>query len=244
MTQEAAVAERSGAWEVAKRLLKRRPIRLLLALVLSVVIVPFALLPLMRVVDPPVTALQIWKRIEGRSIIRDAVPLEAVSPSLVRAVVTSEDARFCLHNGIDMQEVEVVLEDWRAGEEPRGASTITMQLIKNLFLWPERSYARKAIEVPLALYAELVLPKRRILELYLNSVEWAPGVYGAEAAARHHFGRAAADLDAAQGALLAAALPNPDERDPARPGPHQRKLARVIERRAGASDPYLTCIAD
>jgi monofunctional biosynthetic peptidoglycan transglycosylase len=128
-------------------------------------------------------------------------------------------------------------------DAPRGASTITMQTVKNLFLWPSRSYVRKAMEVPLAYYADLVLGKRRVMEIYLNVAEWGPGIFGAEAAARHYFDRAAADLSAGQAALMAAALPNPAERDPAHPSRHMRRIAEIIARRAAAAGDYVGCLA-
>ena len=131
----------------------------------------------------------------------------------MRAVITSEDQRFCLHHGIDWVEVQNALDD--EDGRFRGASTITMQTMKNLFLWTGRSWIRKALEAPLALYAELFLSKRRIMEIYLNIVEWDEGVYGAGAAAQHYFHVPASQLGARQSALLAAVLPSPATRDAA-----------------------------
>jgi monofunctional biosynthetic peptidoglycan transglycosylase len=126
----------------------------------------------------------------------------------------------------------------------RGASTITMQTVKNLFLWTGRDWVRKAVEAPLALYADAVLPKRRIVEIYLNIAEWDTGIYGAGAAAQHYFGVAAEDLSAAQSARLAAILPSPETRDAAKPGPQTRRIARRIAARAAQSGPYVACVLD
>jgi monofunctional biosynthetic peptidoglycan transglycosylase len=117
-----------------------------------------------------------------------------------------------------------------------------MQTVKNLYLWHGRSFLRKVLEAPLALYFDAIMPKKRIMEIYLNIVEWGPGIYGAEAAAQHHFGRSAKDLSRRQAALLAAALPNPIERNPAKPGPGMRRTARVVEARALRSGGYVQCV--
>jgi monofunctional biosynthetic peptidoglycan transglycosylase len=214
----------------------------LIRLVLLLLLVPVVLLPLYRFVDPPITTVMLWNRIGGASIVRQWVDIGAISPNLVRAVLVAEDARFCSHSGIDLKEVEAVLEDIGDGESPRGASTITMQVVKNLFLWPERSYLRKGLEVPLAFYADLVLPKKRIMEIYLNIVEWDRGVYGAEAAAQHYFNLSAAELGRGQSALLAVALPAPASRNPARPDSQTRRLAAIVAGRADQSGAYVSCI--
>ena len=146
------------------------------------------------------------------------MPLDRISPYLQRAVITSEDGRFCQHRGVDWGEIEEAIERARDGI-PRGGSTISMQVVKNLFLWPSKSYVRKALEIPLTFAIELAWPKPRILEIYLNIAEWGPGVFGAEAAARYHFGKSAAALTPSQAALLAVSLPNPMERRAGAPGP-------------------------
>jgi monofunctional biosynthetic peptidoglycan transglycosylase len=141
---------------------------------------------------------------------RTFVPLTYISPNLRRAVIAAEDGRFYQHHGLDLVELgKVIDEAAKAGEPDRGASTITQQLVKNLFLTTRGSYLRKVAEVPLALLAELILSKDRILELYLNVVEWGPGVFGAEAAARHHYHTSSAALSRDQAARLAACLPSP-----------------------------------
>jgi monofunctional biosynthetic peptidoglycan transglycosylase len=156
-----------------------------------------------------------------------------MGPYLPVMVVVAEDGRFCGHYGLDIQEIKEALEDADDGGELRGASTITQQTVKNLFLWPGRSYVRKALEVPLAMWFDLILPKRRIMEIYLNVAEWGPnGVFGAQAAARRAFNKPAATLTPREAALLAAALPNPIARDPRRPGPGLNRLASLYQSRA------------
>ena len=209
----------------------------------GILIAVIAVILLYRFVNPPFSTLMIANKIAGRTIKYKWVPLEQISPHLVRAVVTSEDGRFCHHWGVDWAEVEVALERAEeTGEGPRGASTIPMQTIKNLFLWQSRSYLRKAFEIPLAYLATVFWPKRRMIEIYLNIAEWGPGVFGAQAAARHHFRRDAQKLTSAQAAQLAAALPNPHVRNAGRPGPRTRALARRIEARASKARAPLDCI--
>lgn len=220
----------------------QRVVRRLVKLVVLLLLVPVVLLPVYRFVDPPITTVMLWNRVGGASIVRQWADIEAISPNLVRAVLVAEDGRFCSHGGIDLKEVEAVLEDLGDGTSPRGASTITMQMVKNLFLWPQRSYLRKVLEVPLAVYADLVLPKRRIMEIYLNIVEWDRGVYGAEAAARQYFNVSAADLGRGPSAQLAVTLPAPASRNPARPDSQMRRLAAIVARRADRSGDYVTCV--
>jgi monofunctional biosynthetic peptidoglycan transglycosylase len=194
-----------------------------------------------RFVNPPVSSLMAMQWLGGTSIKREWVPLEQISPNLMRAVIVSEDGRFCSHWGIDFGEVLAAVKRAKNGT-PRGASTITMQVAKNLFLWPSKSYVRKIIEVPLTYAIELAWPKRRILEIYLNIAEWGPGTFGAEAAARRYFKRPASRLSAAQAARLAVALPNPVARNAARPGRWTRRRAGVIQRRAAGSRSAASCV--
>ncbi len=222
-------------------LARRLVCRLVLAIVI-VIVTPVVLLPVYSAVNPPITTVMIAKRIAGASIIKAWRPIEAISPHLVRAVIVAEDGRFCAHSGIDWQQVEEVLLDTEDGNPLRGASTITMQTVKNLFLWSGRSWFRKGLEVPLALYADAVLSKRRIMEIYLNIAEWDKGVYGAQAAAQHYFGVSAARLSAAQAARMAATLPAPGLRDPARPNRTMGRLASLYVKRAAASGPYIACV--
>jgi monofunctional biosynthetic peptidoglycan transglycosylase len=148
----------------------------------------------------------------------------------MEAVVASEDARFFEHHGIDWTEVERAMEEKLHDGRLRGASTITQQLVRNLFLTTNRSVVRKAVEMPLALLAELLLPKHRILELYLNVIEWGPGIFGAEAAARYHYGLAVAQVSRDQAARLAAVLPSPRKRSPAAMDDSARRILERMNR--------------
>jgi monofunctional biosynthetic peptidoglycan transglycosylase len=170
------------------------------------------------------------------------VPLDDIAPVLAHSVMMSEDGQFCSHFGVDLGELNGVLEDALAGEPTRGASTIPMQTVKNLFLWGGRSFLRKALELPLAVYFDLVVPKRRIMEIYLNIAEWGPNIYGIEAAAQYHFGKPAKNLSRRQAALLAVTLPNPATRNPAKPSAGMKRLAAVIERRAAGAGDYVRCL--
>ena len=218
----------------------RRYLRLAFRVILILVLIPVVLVPVYGYV-PPVSTLMIYQRLTGGPVERTWVPLGDIAPSLIASVLMSEDGKFCSHNGVDWDEIGKVLE--RNDERPRGASTIAMQTVKNLFLWPSRSYIRKAVEMPLALYADAVWGKRRMMEVYLNVVEWGPGVFGAEAAAQHYFGRPAGRLTAAQSALLAATLPNPGARDPSQPTRNLNAIASRIAGRARASGAYTGCLA-
>src|SRR4051812_15169140 len=176
-----------------------------------------------------------WRWITGAPVSRQWVDLTSMSQALPRAVVASEDAKFCSHHGIDWDALREVIDDAEDGEVARGGSTITQQVAKNLFLWQSRSLIRKALEFPLALWIDLVLPKRRILEIYLNIAEFGPsGQFGAEAGSLYAFGRPASRLAAREAALLAAILPNPVARSARNPGPGVRRLAGTYMARAGA----------
>ncbi|MEX0839628.1 MAG: monofunctional biosynthetic peptidoglycan transglycosylase, partial [Parvibaculum sp.] len=164
---------------------------------------------LYAVVPPPVTPLMLIRALEGHGISKAWVPLARISPHLQRAVIAAEDAKFCTHGGFDWEAVDTAIERRRRGGRVLGASTISMQTAKNLFLWPARTYFRKGGEVYITVWLETLLSKRRILELYLNVIELGPGIYGAEAAARHFFGVGAGDLSPAQAAQLASVLPSP-----------------------------------
>ncbi len=184
----------------------------------------------------------LYDQFAGRNVRRIWVPVERIAPVLVNSVMMSEDGRYCRHNGVDWNAVNLVIDDAIEGEPTRGASTITMQVAKNLFLWNSRSYVRKALEVPLALYIDLIWSKRRQMEIYLNIAEWAPGVYGIGAAAKHHFGRPAAKLSRRQAALLAVTLPNPRLRNPKKPSRRMRTLARINQTRARQAGAYVQCL--
>jgi monofunctional glycosyltransferase len=218
---------------------KRGVVRTLFLLVLILVAAPLVLTIFYKVV-PPVSTLMIFTRLVDGPIEREWVPFDEISKSLVASVVMSEDGRYCSHHGVDWREFDLVLANF--DDRPRGASTIAMQTVKNLYLWNSRSYVRKAIEIPLALYANAVLGKRRLMEIYLNIAEFGPGVFGAEAAAQHYFGRSAKDLGPSQSALLTATLPSPSTRNPANPDRALRQRARAIAAEARIAGAYIVCL--
>ena len=179
----------------------------------------------------PISTLMVKDLATFSGYDRRWVSIDDVSPVLANSVIMSEDGQFCFHRGVDLGELRGVVDDALAGEATRGASTITMQTVKNLFLWSRPlGSVRKVVELPLAVYFDAVMSKRRIMEIYLNIAEWGPGIYGIEAAAQHHFGVSAKQLSRRQAALLAVSLPNPIARNPAKPGPGLRRLASLIER--------------
>ncbi|MEN3793259.1 transglycosylase domain-containing protein [Fulvimarina sp. MAC3] len=206
--------------------------------VLPIILVPIYTIPAIH----PVSTLILHDHFTFRPYLRDWVDLEDIAPVMRYSVIMSEDGQFCRHDGVDWGEMKSVVDEFLDGEETRGASTIPMQTVKNLFLWNGRSYVRKAIELPLALYLNLVASKERILELYLNIAEWDVGVYGIEAASQHYFGRSAADLTARQAALLTVTLPNPAGRNPADPTRRMNALADRVQRLARASGDYVGCV--
>ena len=171
------------------RLLRAAGFAVLALLVLPYLIVPF------YAFGKPVSTVMLWRQLTGARMQRQYVPLSRISPALALAVIVAEDGRFCSHHGVDFAEIRDALADADDLEDVRGGSTITQQVAKNLFLWPGRSWVRKALEFPLALWIDLVLSKRRILEIYLNIAEWGPnGEFGVEAGSRYAFGKPARDL--------------------------------------------------
>jgi monofunctional biosynthetic peptidoglycan transglycosylase len=230
------VSRAGGASLVCKVVHWLLGIGLALALVLAILVAAYRF-------APPVSTLMLARWVLGAPVQRTYVPLEDISMTLRKAVVAAEDARFCRHAGVDWEALREVVGS--AGEDgpARGASTIAMQTAKNLFLWPSRSYLRKAVEIPLALLVDAAWPKRRILEVYLNIAEWGDGVFGAEAAARHYFSKSADRIDAREAALLATALPDPRRRDAARPTRGHAALARRILARMQGTDPeFVACV--
>ena len=217
------------------------PWRWLRRILAILVLVPLVLTPLYRIVNP-VSTLMIWERLTAGPIERTWVPFDAMSKWMVTSVLVSEDSHYCAHHGVDWQALGSVIETVDETSRPRGASTIAMQTARNLFLWTSRSYVRKALEIPLALYLDFVLGKRRLMEIYLNIAEFGPGIFGVEAAAEHYFHRPAKALTLGQAALLAASLPNPAARDPARPSALLTALARTVMGRARVAGPYIVCL--
>jgi monofunctional glycosyltransferase len=210
--------------------------------ILAVFLLPYAITPLYAVINP-VSTLMLWRHLSGGRVERQYVPISRISPSLPLIVVIAEDGRFCSHHGVDLTEIREALAESDDIDEVRGGSTITQQVAKNLFLWQGRSFVRKALEFPLALWIDLVLSKRRILEIYLNIAEWGPnGEFGAEAAARRAFGKSARDLSRYDAALLAAILPNPVTRNARQPGPGLRRLAGLYVARAARAPAAADCV--
>ena len=191
-----------------------------------------------RVLPVPST-LMLGRWLTLQPVERQWVPLTQISPALVRAVIASEDQRFCSHAGVDWIELNAVLDD--EDGPSRGASTLTMQTAKNVFLWPGRSYLRKGLEIPLALAIDFAWPKPRIIDVYLNVAEWGEGIFGAEAAAQYYFKKPAARLSGAEAARLAGALPNPILRNPARPSRALQAAAGRVQRRVAQLGPLGDC---
>ncbi len=219
-----------------------RLLRVLLLLLLFLLLLPYAIAPFYAV-GQPVSTVMLWRRVIGQRVERVYVPLSRISPALSHAVIVAEDGRFCSHYGVDLAEIQNAIETADDLDDMRGGSTITQQVAKNLFLWQGHSYIRKALEFPLALWVDLVLPKRRILEIYLNIAEWGPnGEFGVEAGAERVFHKSAHDLTPYQAALLAAVLPNPHLRNAGRPGPGLRRLAGIYVARSRASSGSAACL--
>jgi len=235
---------KESRWQALRKRLGPWPRR---ALVVMGILVAWPILMTLvyAVVPPPFSNVQLERLLTGNGLDKDWVSLEEMAPALPRAVIASEDARFCQHHGVDWIEFQGVIDDaLEDGEGPsRGASTIPMQTAKNLFLWDGRNVLRKVFEIPLAYWMDFVWSKRRMIEVYLNIVEWAPGVYGAEAAARHHFGKSARKLTRREASLLAATLPNPIKRNAGKPSKGVSRIANRIAARATIMGPYLTCLS-
>jgi monofunctional biosynthetic peptidoglycan transglycosylase len=211
--------------------------------ILILLALPYLLVPLYRF-GHPVSIPMTWRFITGSRVERIYVPISRIAPSLPLTVIIAEDGSFCRNRGVDLGAIREALHQADDDlQEARGGSTITQQTVKNLFLWQGRSFIRKALEVPLALWMNLVLPKRRVLEIYLNIAEWGPnGEFGAEAAARWAFGKSAHDLTGPEAAELAAVLPNPVRRSARTPTTIVRRLAGLYERRAAAHPAFDACV--
>ena len=231
-TQPRSVRPLGGLYHLARAVLVAALVLLLL---------PYLLVPVYRIVTP-VSTLMLARWVTGRSVVRTYMPINRLSPTLPLSVLVAEDDRFCSHHGIDWQEIHAALQEADDISEARGGSTITQQTAKNLFLWPGRSFVRKALELPLALWIDFVLPKRRVLEIYLNIAEWGPnGQFGAEAGSRYAFNKSVRSLSPREAALLAAVLPNPRRRSAKQPGPAVRRLALIYEARGAAQAALAFC---
>ena len=229
----------------ARRSLLRRLVVWGLAIIALVLLLPYLLIPLYSLPQiRPVSTLMLGETLSGRAYERQWADFDDIAPVLVQSVMMSEDGQYCTHSGVDWEALNLVIDDALDGEATRGASTIPMQTAKNLFLPSTRSVIRKALEIPLAMWMDVVWSKKRLMEIYLNIAEWAPGVYGVEAAAQAYFGVTAKQLSARQAALLAVTLPNPIKRNAANPSRGMNRLAGIIEKRASQSGAYIKCLYD
>lgn len=229
--------------------IKRRKRYGLFITTISVLFVAFVLAPVTWAlaylfIDAPSTILMVQRAAEGQTVRHYPVPLNRVSPHVVRAVIAAEDANFCTHDGFDIEAIQDAMDSNARGGRTRGASTVSQQTAKNLFLWPERSWVRKGFETYFTALIEFIWPKRRIMEQYLNAAEWGDGNFGIEAAARARFGVSAADLTPLQAARLAAVLPSPNRWRADRPGPYVRRRAATIAQRAQVvrNEGYAGCV--
>ena len=217
----------SGAEQIRKR---GRPI---LTALLILALMPVGAVAIHRFVPPPTTLLMVKQAVAGNGLNYRWRGLDDISPRLVEAVIAAEDARFCEHRGFDLKAIEKALDSNARGRKVRGGSTISQQTAKNVFLWPGRDWIRKGLEAGYTVLIETLWGKRRIMEVYLNVAEWAPGVYGAEAAARRWYGKSAADLSPREAARLAAILPSPRRYKAASPGPYVRRRAGRVQAAMG-----------
>ena len=215
--------------------------KLLLRALALFVVLPAGLILLYRFVPPPVTPLMLVRAADGSGDTRAWVPLSRISPNAGEAVIASEDNKFCVHLGFDLEAIQLAVAEQDERGALRGASTISMQVARNLFLLPDRSWLRKGIEAYLTVMLEFLLPKQRILELYLNIAEWGPGIFGIEAAAHANFHKDAAHLSRYEASLLAAILPNPREWHANPPGDYVAERARIIGARIPQLGEYLSC---
>jgi monofunctional biosynthetic peptidoglycan transglycosylase len=230
-----------------KRTHKRHPLRRFLRWIAGalavLVAIPLVLTPLYIIVDP-VSVPMLMRYLTGQRVEREWRDIADISDRLKASVVMSEDGQFCRHWGIDVGALRAEVDDLLAGRPARGASTITMQVARNLFLWNGRSFIRKGLEIPLAVYIDLILSKQRIMEIYLNIAEWGPdGEFGVAAGASASFGIEPQNLPWDRAALLVTALPNPHVRLPGNPGPNQRRIAGIIEERAREYGQRAACVA-
>ncbi|MFD1254738.1 MULTISPECIES: transglycosylase domain-containing protein [Devosia] len=219
-----------------------RFLRIPLGILAVLVAIPLLLTPLYLVVQP-VSVPMLERYVTGRPVVRVWRDIDDISDRLKAAIILSEDGQFCRHWGIDLGALRDEVDNYLAGRETRGASTITMQVARNLFLWNRQSALRKALEVPLAAYIDLVMPKKRIMEIYLNIAEWGPsGQFGVAAGSEHAFGREPQNLDWQTASLLAVTLPNPLVRNPARPNAGLSRVASIVEERTRQYGDRAACV--
>jgi monofunctional biosynthetic peptidoglycan transglycosylase len=222
---------------------RRRPRPILIAL-LILALLPIGGVLIHAVVPPPMTLLMMQQKLGGQGLDYRWRSLDEISPRLVAAAIAAEDARFCSHPGFDFEAIEQAMKANEQGRRMRGGSTISQQTAKNVFLWPGRDWVRKGLEAGYTVLIETVWGKRRIMEVYLNVAEMGPGIYGAEAAAQHWFGKSASDLSSREAARLAAILPSPRRYNAGSPGPYVRRRASRIQAAANTvrNEGLATCV--
>ncbi len=204
-----------------------------LALFIILVAGPIVTVILYRFIPPPVTPLMVIRAVEGKGLDHRWRPIDEVAPALPRALIAAEDARFCEHHGFDFNALQKAYANNEAGKKIRGGSTISQQTAKNVFLWPGRSYVRKGLEAWFTVLIEVGWGKKRIMEVYMNSIEFGPGIYGAESASRRYFGVGADKLTQAQASRLAAILPSPLKWRVIKPGKYVAKRTQKIGKASG-----------
>jgi monofunctional biosynthetic peptidoglycan transglycosylase len=216
----------------------------LVVLLAAVLILPPLGVLVHRWVPVPMTYLMVDRAFEGEGLHHKWRPLKKISPNLVYAVIAAEDAKFCTHHGFDFDAIEKAMKHNEKHRKVRGGSTISQQTAKNVFLWPQRSWVRKGLEAYYTVLIEALWPKKRIIEVYLNVVEWAPGVYGAEAASQKWYGKSADKLTKKEAARLAAILPSPRKWKAAGSGPYVRKRSSKISAASGTvrHEGLATCV--
>ncbi|WP_269515875.1 monofunctional biosynthetic peptidoglycan transglycosylase [Brevundimonas subvibrioides] len=207
----------------------RRKARPILTLLMVLALLPFGGVLIHRFAPVPLTLLMLREGLAGHGMDYRWKPLGDISPHLVVSAIAAEDARFCSHRGFDLEAIEKAMKDNESGRRMRGGSTISQQTAKNVFLWPGRDWVRKGLEAGYTVLIETGWGKRRIMEVYLNVAEMGPGIFGAEAAARHWFGKSAADLSPREAARIAAILPSPRRYNAGTPGPYVRRRAARIQ---------------
>jgi len=207
---------------------------LVVAVVVALIVGPIVAVVVYRFAPPPITLLMVERMFQGHGLDHRWRPLSQMSPALPRAAIAAEDARFCEHHGFDVDAIEKAMRhDDRHPGSIRGGSTISQQTAKNVFLWPERSWARKGLETYFTVLIEAIWGKRRIMEVYLNTVEMGPGLYGVEAASQRYFHESAKQLAPFQAARLIAILPSPLKWQAVDPGPYVRRRDRRIDAAEG-----------
>jgi monofunctional glycosyltransferase len=227
--------KKRGAW-------RRRIVRIVAVAFLALFLAPYAATLVYVFVNPPISTLMLRDAARGARVSYIWRNLDRISPNLIAQVIVSEDGRFCKHHGVDWKALDKAAEAVAGGKPKGGGSTIAMQTAKNLFLWNSPAVLRKPFEIPLAYWLDAVLGKQRLMEIYLNIVEWGPGVFGAEAAAHHHFDKSADELTRDDAALLAAALPAPNRRNAGDPGPRTEALASRLRARAQREQGVSVCV--